>query len=437
MSEELANDRRSPPEELENDERWLTVQRIASSHYFQRSERLREFLFYVAKQKLLGHPEEITEPNIGRRVYRRGERYSPVEDNIVRVSARQLRTKLQEFYEAEGKDEPWVIEIPKGGYVPQFHEKDAPQATAKETEIADSELKTPRSGKANINHRYFILLALVLVIVLLIWMKQPRATRPMPERDLHGNLVTSIFEGSVDPMQIVLSDSALVLMESTLGRRVSLPEYESRKYRTPPDGLTTDGRDFETWKILASRQIVNLGDVNAAVRIVNGLRATSHQSTVTIRSAQQMNTRDFRSGDFIIFGNSYSDPWTQLFENERFNFHFENDSRDAPYIANRHPKPHELAAYTEQLNQGYAVIALVPNLTDSGMVLLIAGLSMESTESAADFCMDPTSMPILAHALGVQSTAKLPYFEALLGTSKDYGTGVGAQLLDIRLLRDK
>ena len=67
-----------------------------------RSARLREFLLYIVRYELEGKTGEISEQNIGERVFARRENYSPVDDNIVRVSARQLRLKLKEFYDSDG-----------------------------------------------------------------------------------------------------------------------------------------------------------------------------------------------------------------------------------------------------------------------------------------------------------------------------------------------
>jgi hypothetical protein len=51
-------------------------------------------------------------------VFGRKADYSPGEDNIVRVEVRQLRKRLEEYFATQGKDEPVVILIPKGAYVP-------------------------------------------------------------------------------------------------------------------------------------------------------------------------------------------------------------------------------------------------------------------------------------------------------------------------------
>jgi hypothetical protein len=41
-----------------------------------------------------------------------------VEDSSVRVHARQLRLKLHEYFDGEGREEPMIVEIPKGAYNP-------------------------------------------------------------------------------------------------------------------------------------------------------------------------------------------------------------------------------------------------------------------------------------------------------------------------------
>src|SRR5262249_13140091 len=44
----------------------------------------------------------------------------PKQDSIVRTEAGRLRARLAEYYAGEGGEEPVIIELPKGGYVPVF-----------------------------------------------------------------------------------------------------------------------------------------------------------------------------------------------------------------------------------------------------------------------------------------------------------------------------
>src|SRR5687767_209823 len=105
-----------PAAALQADKRWDLANRVASSTAFRKSPRLRQFLLFVAERSLTGHAADITEYEIGWKVFERGPNYNPIEDSIVRSAARQLRSKVKEYFETEGIDEICILDIPKGGY---------------------------------------------------------------------------------------------------------------------------------------------------------------------------------------------------------------------------------------------------------------------------------------------------------------------------------
>ena len=63
-----------------------------------------------------GEYSSLTEQHIGQVVFGKSAGYSPVEDSSVRVHIRQLRLKLHEYFDSEGRDEALMAEVPKGGY---------------------------------------------------------------------------------------------------------------------------------------------------------------------------------------------------------------------------------------------------------------------------------------------------------------------------------
>src|SRR6266705_5162909 len=107
-------------EGLQTDERWQLVQRIVCSAPFQKSTRLRELLQYLVEQTMHGNAHELTEQHIGNALFHKPSDYSPLEDSSVRVHARQLRLKLHEYFNEEGRNEPLILDIPKGSYAPVF-----------------------------------------------------------------------------------------------------------------------------------------------------------------------------------------------------------------------------------------------------------------------------------------------------------------------------
>lgn len=96
------------------------LERILRSRVFVHSHRIRRFLQFVVEECLLGQQHRLKEYLIGLEVFNRQEVFDPRVDSIVRVEARRLRTKLEEYYQTEGHDSEIRIQLRKGSYVPVF-----------------------------------------------------------------------------------------------------------------------------------------------------------------------------------------------------------------------------------------------------------------------------------------------------------------------------
>src|SRR5207245_3238979 len=99
-----------------------------------KSTRLRELLEHVTERTIHGHAHELTEQQIGSTLFRKPSGYSSLEDSSVRVHARQLRLKLHEYFDEEGRNEPLILSVPKGSYTPIF--KPATKAASSIAEAA-------------------------------------------------------------------------------------------------------------------------------------------------------------------------------------------------------------------------------------------------------------------------------------------------------------
>ena len=92
-------------------------------------ERPGRFLRFVVEQALAGNP--LKETLLGVEVFGRNPSYDPRLDGVVRVEAVKLRSRLKEYYETEGADDPVRIDLPKGGYLPCFEALSDPAAEAR------------------------------------------------------------------------------------------------------------------------------------------------------------------------------------------------------------------------------------------------------------------------------------------------------------------
>ncbi len=123
---------------------------ILRSRAFIQSHRIRRFLQFVVEESLLGQPHRLKEYLIGLEVFDRREAFDPRVDSIVRVEARRLRYKLDEYYRTEGREDGIRIVLRKGSYVPIFEYRSAaagvsPVSPRRSMEIAHFSLSNATS----------------------------------------------------------------------------------------------------------------------------------------------------------------------------------------------------------------------------------------------------------------------------------------------------
>jgi tetratricopeptide (TPR) repeat protein len=101
------------------------VERMAVSDVFRTSPQLVLFLRFVVEAVLTGNSQRIKGYTIAVEVLRRDAKFDPRIDPIVRVEAGRLRRTIDRYYRGPGADDPVIIDLPRGGYVPIFRWRDA------------------------------------------------------------------------------------------------------------------------------------------------------------------------------------------------------------------------------------------------------------------------------------------------------------------------
>ena len=99
------------------------LEKILAHGLFVRSERMGRFLRLAIERTLAGRTSELKEYLLGVEVFDRKTSYDPRVDPIVRVEARRLRSKLQAYYEGDGRNDPIIFEFAAGSYVPRIHSR--------------------------------------------------------------------------------------------------------------------------------------------------------------------------------------------------------------------------------------------------------------------------------------------------------------------------
>ncbi len=413
---------------------WELVQRVSTSVCFQNSPRLRELLLHICERALLNRPDDLREQLIGCRVFLRKPDYSPGDDNIVRVEVRRLRNRLNEYFLSEGRDEPAVIVIPKGSYVPVFQLREP--APVEEVRPAAPEAPVLSPVAPEPRPRRYRLAAIAAAAIALagggFWAGQWQAGRAAhgraPER---SPLWPALFNADQHTL-IVCADSSVVLAQAIRGRAVSLEEYEKRNYTSGVGPLDADVKRILD---MAPGWIwTNLADL----RVVDRLHRVNAGSwdRVSVRTARITQLHDFTSGNAVILGSVQSNPWNDLFS-QHLNFRIEREGPARPAVVrNVSPLPGEQEVYRPAEvgdSMVYSTVAFLPNLRSNGSVLVIGGTTGQGTEAAGEYMTNAATNARLMRMVRERNGGELPFFEVLLRSRTVEGIAQDAEVVALRI----
>jgi hypothetical protein len=410
--------------EFEGDIRWELVQRIIESPSLVGSARLRDFLLHVTACAIRQIPEEATEQQIGIRVFQRSPGFNSSEDSIVRSQARLLRLKLSAYFNAEGANEPLVIEIPKGHYLPVFlpTRRSEPVARVVSTnlsgetmpsiQIADlqSVVLSEDSGEGQNRRRRSWLAAVLLVFLvcfalagLVRWQRQAAAEKPLQQ------LWAPFLNG--DPPLVIYSN-ALFVGDAKSGMRYA----------------ANDGSDAQSAGLVD--HYTGIGEL-VSVHELTRMFDSRHADFVLKRSAL-VTWDEARSRNLIFIGSVAENGSLKLLPSmQDFTL---TATADAAGIINHHPRPGEPSVYLRPehpLTKDYAVVALLPGPQPDHRMFVFSGLTTLGTQAAVEYASTPESAAELIRQVSPDS--KVHNFEALLEVSIRGGVPLQPKLLAVRV----
>ena len=415
---------------LQADLRWELAQRIINSAHFAKSGRLQDFLLYVCRCALENRIDEISEQRIGERVFERGPNYNPNEDNIVRSQARLLRQKLDAYFASEGMNETIILRIPKGGYAPEFVERSSqgPAEPAEPAAPAHSQWRTP---VVRVLLSAIAALVIVVIILALLLERAKESPAPSPSRSTVDALWSQLFSADLTTT-VIVPDHTFAMVQEASSQHVDLATYLRRSFKPEHENL----RELE--KILPSfsiRRYTTFDGASIAVRVAQ--LAEQFQGRVIIRYARDLSLRELSPSHVVLIGRPLTNLWSEMFES-KLNFLFYSDlQRNVIICQNRSPQPGEQAEYLP-VDEGakrtvYASVTFLPNLNNSGNVLIIAGNSSGSQEVAAEFVTNEKLFNAFTNQLR-RGEDRLPYFEILLRTITLAGVAQEPEVIAFRVL---
>jgi hypothetical protein len=112
---------------------------------FRNSPTSRRLLRYLADHSLAGDADQLKEYTIGVDAFGKPEDYDPRQDSTVRIQIGRLRQRLSDYYREEGKDDPFVVDLPKGRFTLLCDSRAAAPVPAEEAGEA-AEIRTMPPG---------------------------------------------------------------------------------------------------------------------------------------------------------------------------------------------------------------------------------------------------------------------------------------------------
>jgi len=416
------------------------LERIASSSNVKRAARLQGLLFYLGKCSLKDGLDTVHEQRIGVEVFGRSHDYDTSDDNIVRTNVSELRKRVEAYFEGEGANEPLVVEIPRGSYLPVFRYRPVKPQIA--IEIAAAKVLEP--VPANVvsiskpadaapvvrsiipQSRWVMILAAVIIVALAAtciilrfqYRSLYRSMYPWQSQPAVAELWSNILDARPDT-DIVLADASFGLLQDINKKSFQFNDYLSRSYISQ---LQTENASPDLHAVLSRISVWNLGDQDD-FKLARRILALDPLGTkIHLYNARGYLPDLTKRDNVILIGGRISNPWDDLFEGH-MNF-VAKFSTDGPItVVNRAPTGSELAVYTQTDSTQYCVVSYQPNPDHNGVVLLIEGTGAEATEAAGDFLLSDDQLSAFKKLLRAD---KFPYFDVLLKVSSVPGTPLTA-----------
>ncbi len=403
--------------------------KILASSTFAQAPRLSRFLRYTLEQQLQGLGDKLKEYPLGTAVFDKDETFDPRTDPIVRVEAGRLRTKLHEYYAAEGRSDPIVIDLPKGSYIPLVRERCPASLNAGDTPT----LPVPDRWRV-----LAITLALLLISVTTSWIiwefRQNRiqssrveyAKPQLPDPAFlpiwkpflgKGSKNFAVFGSPiffanpkhnlfVRPHQIndaanLSADRQLILLQERLGALIG-PRYDYTLLR----------------------------DAIALQRLTAFLVGSG--TTLSATAAHEAVWDSIKDGNIIFLGAPRMNPLMRHLP-VRQDFEWDADQN----VRNRNPSPHEQPLYTTPSHENevsYAVVASFPGLHPDCEILMLAAHGGPGTQAAVDYLTRVETVRTMNAMLQLSDKGERKHFQLLLRVFVDNGVPIKTEYITHHLV---
>ncbi|WP_263357940.1 hypothetical protein [Acidicapsa ligni] len=226
---------------------------------------------------------------------------------------------------------------------------------------------------------------------------------------------------------LVAADSGLAMFHGATMHNTTLSEYLARDFsKEIPDATSMRP---EAALSIVNRRYTSFVDLEFFDRLTHLPEALA--GSYSIRYARDISVNDLKSSNAILSGSQDANPWLELFE-PQMNFVLHDDLiNHVRAFSNRKPNPGEQALYTCGPYE-YGVLSYLPNLSNTGNVLLVEGTSVAGTQAISDFLFVDKSLDSFLAKIALPD-GSIPHFEILLESRNFNGSASQSEIVAYRL----
>jgi hypothetical protein len=356
---------------------------ILISPAFLGSKRSQQFLEYVCDKSLRGEGSSLKERTIAVEVFGRPPESDLGEDTIVRVSAREVRKRLAQYYlTPDGAAAEVRIDLPSGAYAPDFHFA---------TPVREPDpIVAPRPRRSRYAWWPAAVVLALAAVGSVLWFTAPNANVKAFHRFWEPVLASRdpLLLAMAHPIVYHPSNRALKLSEE------NMPPQEppgQRAVQVPPEKL--NGNDL----VPVFNQYVGFGDMVVATEISTMLAARG--KPFRLRLASTVEFADLRKEPALLIG-AITNRWTmELQQSWRFRFQYTPGTKVviADSAAGNESRQWSVPAKDDgSTPNDYLMVCRIHSSQTGSVILVAAGLKQFGTEAAGRLLTDPDQLgPIL------------------------------------------
>jgi hypothetical protein len=403
------------------------VERIIHSETFHNAGALRRLLIFLAEKSASGEAEHLKEYSVGIDGLGRSPDYDPRRDSGVRLQVSRLRQKLAEYYRTEGKEDPLVIDLPKGRFKLTCEFRTAVAEPLHQPSIAIPEpppaieASYPRAARVESRWRRTSLLlamGLVAAITWASWATYRLTHKPSTSTQFEPDWTSELeelwrpFLTSDRPLIVSIADPLFIQFKGFgVYRELTINDWDEVAKSRSVAAIRSSLNSPEMARV---SRYATLGEVNASFLL--GKLLAPHFRHISLSRSSELSWQQLADNNVLFIGAERI--ITQHLQAMPVDLALRGGFGG---VQNLHPRPGEPAFLADHIQYGasddgeaFAIISRVPGPGGQGDIETFTSDSTPGRVAAVQWFTNPSSAKVVASKLRKRGGQIPRYYQLVL-----------------------